>query len=148
VASRSERDSLVLQVQRGTSAAADHDQALTDLCTNPDASNDQVEQCIAAFLQDGYDDDNRIDNVDQTASSIVGNNDDNDNDDDTKASDGLIDAMYNFWAAELPEAVPVPPTAEPVVEPKAKVKPWSVRSSPSGTYVLDPTTGKMKNITE
>jgi hypothetical protein len=90
-----------------------------------------------------------MDNVDETASSIVGNseNENDNNDDDTKASDGLIDVMYNFWAAELPEAVPIP-TEEPIVEPKAKVKPWSVRSSPSGTYVLDPTTGKMKNITE
>ena len=33
---------------------ADHEAALTELCTNPDTSDEEAEQCVLDFLQGGY----------------------------------------------------------------------------------------------
>lgn len=163
VASRSPDQPLVMQVLRGSSAWADHERALTDLCSNVD--DEKVEQCIAAFMQDAYDDDHNMDARDDDGSSViiaVASSLPSSDDDKTTSSssgteeeaaivaaaDNLIDSMYNLWAAELPTT---PPPTAPVDEESTvapKIKPWSVRSSPSGTYVRDPVTGEMKNITQ
>jgi hypothetical protein len=118
------------------------------LCSNVD--DEKVEQCIAAFMQDAYDDDHNMESNGNDAST--------DDDDDSSviavgasspeaAADNLIDSMYNLWAAELPTTPPPAPVDEETTS-APKIKPWSVRSSPSGTYVRDPVTGEMKNITQ
>jgi len=68
--------------------------------------------------------------------------------DDEESADCMIDDMFNLWADELPP----PPTTSGITDtsngqtPGGKPKPWSARSSPSGTYVRDPKTGEMRNI--
>jgi hypothetical protein len=156
VASRSPDQPLVLQVLRGSSAWDDHERALTDLCSNVD--DEKVEQCIAAFMQDAYDDDHNMENTsdDDDDSSViaVGSSSSDDKtttssgtEEEAAAADTLIDSMYNMWAAELPTTPPPAPVDEETTS-APKIKPWSVRSSPSGTYVRDPVTGEMKNITQ
>ena len=49
------------------------------------------------------------------------------------------------------DELPMPPTTTGIIDPDAstsssKPKPWSSRSSPSGTFVRDPVTGEMRNI--
>ena len=59
----------------------------------------------------------------------------------------MMDAMNSMWADELP---PSKSSTSGIMDrpetPKQKAKPWSSRSSPSGTYVRDPKTGQMRNI--
>jgi hypothetical protein len=127
------------------------------LCSNVD--DEKVEQCIAAFMQDAYDDDHNMENTgDDDDSSVIAvgsllsdnkttTSSGTEKDAAAAAADNLIDSMYNLWAAELPTSPPPAPVdEETTVAPK--IKPWSVRSSPSGTYVRDPVTGEMKNITQ
>jgi hypothetical protein len=122
-----------LTIARGTDVLDKHEAALVYLCSSPGGSDKEVEGCIVDFIKEGYD---------------LGSNYDEDvdmedcGDEDT---DCLIDNMYNLWAEDLP-----PPTtpigSEGEEESAEKIKPWSSRSSPSGTYVRDPATGEMKNI--
>jgi hypothetical protein len=124
----------------------DHEHALVELCRNPDgglgASEEQMEQCVNAFVQSTYDD---FDDASAPVSveCLV--------DGDPDSADCLLDSMYSMWAEEGVPAVPAPSIPIPDDEAsssrtKAKVKPWSSRSSPSGTYVRDPATGKLKNL--
>jgi hypothetical protein len=115
----------------------DHERALVDLCSNPGASDLQTEQCVIDFLVGGYtilDDDDEEENV---------CGDDGD-------SECLVDSLYNMWAEDLaPTNNAATASDQSTVDqtpPEPKVKPWSSRVSPSGTFVLDPATGKMKNI--
>lgn len=88
-----------------------------------------------------------------------------DSDDDTEC---LLDSIYGLWADELPMSVydkslsittddnnnnnnnskSVNPNSKNAAAATAAVKPWSSRSSPSGTWVRDPATGMMRNIDE
>lgn len=119
-----------LDIVRGSSALADHERALTDLCTNPDTSDDQVEQVVTSFLQQGYTDGNE--------ESIADACEDEEN--------CLLDNMFNMWAEELDMSDGAKDESLDTMEESPKVKPWSVRSSPSGTFVRDPSTGEMKNV--
>jgi hypothetical protein len=125
---------LILTIARGTDVLEKHEAALVYLCSSG-GSDKEVEGCIVDFLKEGYD---------------LGSDYDNDEDMEDcgdEDTDCLIDNMYNLWAEELP-----PPTSstgsegEQLKESAQKIKPWSSRSSPSGTYVRDPVTGEMKNI--
>ena len=65
----------------------------------------------------------------------------------------MLDTMFQAWGDELLEGTPSTPSkANPseleveAAKKKKKTRPWASRSSGSGTYVRDPTTGKMKNI--
>jgi hypothetical protein len=61
----------------------------------------------------------------------------------------MLDSMWNVWMEGMP--LEASESEDGVVEEKdgkRKVTPWSSRSSPSGTYVRDPKTGKMANIDE
>ena len=59
----------------------------------------------------------------------------------------MMDAMNSMWADELPPSkAPTSGIMDRPETPAQKVKPWSSRSSPSGTYVRDPKTGQMRNI--
>ena len=131
----------------------DHERTLVELCTNPVDS--QVEECLVTFLKAGYVDDN----TEPTNSEVPECAEDD--------SDCLVDSLYNLWANDLPSP-PSPSSSTAAAtstsngsrsgnnnnnnnsnnnnEEPTKLKPWSSRSSPSGTYVRDPRTGQMKNI--
>jgi hypothetical protein len=99
------------------------------------ASEKEVENCVVDFLAGGYDEVG--DNLHDQGAEC--------GDDDTEC---LIDDMMNLWADE----VPLPPTTSGIADQvngensAKKPKPWSSRSSPSGTWVRDPKTGQMRNI--
>lgn len=137
VGSRPEDEPLQIRVARGTSVAVDHERTLIDMCSNPGSSDQETEQCVIDFLVGGYtlldDDDEEITMCDE--------------DDDTEC---LVDSLYSMWAEDLaPTNGPAAASDQSTQDkspPESKVKPWSSRVSSSGTYVLDPATGKMKNI--
>ena len=68
-------------------------------------------------------------------------------DNDLVDAEDLVDNLQNIWASDLP----MPKTTSGISDNPQdasvqKVKPWSSRSSPSGTFVRDPVTGEMRNI--
>jgi len=131
-----DEDPLIIQVVRGTNVLERHESAVVDLCNLSQETEKEVEDCVVSFISGGYD------------------YDDDDDDSEDKANcpgdeDCLIDDMMNLWANELP----LPPTTSVMTDPtenertvKKPPKPWSSRSSPSGTWARDPKTGKMRNI--
>ena len=131
VAAVPKEDALVMQVARGTEVMARHESAVVDLCQGPGATDKEVENCVVDFLVGGYE-------VDEAEFECEENED----------GECLIDNMMDMWAEELPP----PPTTgiadQSTRENAKKVKPWSSRSSPSGTFVRDPVTGEMRNIDE
>jgi hypothetical protein len=134
VASRSEDEALELQVVRGTTVLQDHEQAMIQLCNDESTTDKDAERCIINYLKESYADvDDGLEPTDCVQDDI----------------DCLIDDMYNRWHEESKFT---PTTTSPMNEADSaspldnKVKPWSSRSSPSGTYVRDPATGKMENI--
>lgn len=149
VGCRNEDEPLVVRVVRGTSIPARHEEALVELCSNPGSSDSEVEQCLLDFLQSGY--------YDENTSSINGFTSGKDIDAPIlsieEEADGLVDNLCNMWANELPGTSLAAAAAAAAVQPnelgntpEPKVKPWSSRSSPSGTWVRDPATGKMRNL--
>ena len=129
---------LVLRLARGTNVLADHEEAVVEICSNPDKADVQVEECVVEFLQAGYY------NEADASGEIVGQDEEKGQENDD--NDDMLDNMFNMWAEDLPPPPPPPPEDTAAVEEKTKPKPWSSRSSPSGTFVRDPRTGKMKNI--
>lgn len=120
----------------------DHERALVDLCSGDGSSDDEVEQCVLDFLTQGYDA--------GSPGSDVGNEEECSLEED--GVDCLLDGMHSMWAEDM-AVLPVPPVSngaqdgeDPLSNQNSKPKPWSSRSSPSGTFVRDPVTGEMKNI--
>jgi len=117
----------------------EHDRVLVELCSQPGATDEDVEQCVIDFLRDSYaDTEDGVETDDAEECSPF--------DGDT---DCAVDSLYNMWAEELPESPAALKNAaeDDATENKAeKAKPWSSRSSPSGTFVRDPATGKMRNL--
>jgi hypothetical protein len=132
-AARGEGDGCVLVVVRGSNVMSKHETTLVDLCVLPDNGND-VDKCIESMYKADYD----IETVD-SATSDEGNCDDGD-------MDCMLDAMFDVWADEV--GIKKDEEVKEIKEVKKKPAPWSSRSSPSGTYVRDPKTGKMVNIDE
>jgi len=128
-----DEDPLTIQVVRGTSVLERHESTVVDLCNLSGENEKEVEDCVVDFISGGYD----YDIVDDVSASQ--------SDEDAEF---MLDNMMNLWAGELP----LPPTTSGITdqtnnERLAKApKPWSSRSSPSGTWVLDPKTRKMRNI--
>jgi hypothetical protein len=138
VASRPENESLSLKLARGTTVVEDHEQAIVDLCGNEDQSESEAEQCVLDFLKSGYD---YANDSDDSMEAV----DDVDAADSAAEEEDLVGNMYSMWNEDMPAASPKPEPI-PASEAASVVKPWSSRSSPSGTFIRDPTTGKMKNI--
>jgi hypothetical protein len=134
VGSVPEEDPLRLQVARGTGVYERHESTVVDLCQTTSVSDKEVEECVVDFLKFGYD----------TAPEPI-NEEECDIDDEANC---MLDGMMNLWADELP----LPPTTSGISDQPAgenvakKPKPWSSRSSPSGTFVRDPVTGEMRNL--
>jgi hypothetical protein len=125
---------------RGTSVLNDHEQALIELCSQVSSNDAQTDECVLEFVKGGYSDDNS--DMNTMGKEFC-------DDDDT---DCMLDSMFTMWE-QLDSLDDLPTPDEKQIESSSassnnsKVKPWSSRSSPSGTYVRDPATGEMKNIT-
>jgi hypothetical protein len=126
-------DPLFLRIARGTGVLERHESAVVDLCQSTGVSDKEVEDCVVQFLKDGYD----------TVTGPLG--EERYGDDELAMecysdidAECMLDGMMNLWADDLP----LPSTTSGA----KKAKPWSSRSSPSGTFVRDPVTGEMRNI--
>mmetsp|Transcript_27367 Transcript_27367/g.38492 ORF Transcript_27367/g.38492 Transcript_27367/m.38492 type:complete len:302 (+) Transcript_27367:136-1041(+) len=121
---------LQLVVARGTGVMEAHESAIVDLCIMPETNANEIDSCVKAIHNMAYVDDEEV---------VV-----------DCSSDGeeecMLDDVFAMWAEDLPEQ-PQAKEEEPKEEESApKPAPWSSRSSPSGTYVRNPKTGKMENI--
>ena len=140
VKARPDDEVLQVQVARGTSVLDDHERALVELCSDPNLDGTETEECVLDYLKGGYDYSQSV----STKSEAVVNGADETN---VLEEDDLVNNMYSMWAEDLPKSAPAAPATPSEKEPiKDKPKPWSSRSSPSGTFVRDPATGKMRNI--
>ncbi|KAL3933293.1 MAG: hypothetical protein SGBAC_010461 [Bacillariaceae sp.] len=132
---------LQLAVARGTDVLQEHEDYLVELCSAGGPSDKEVECSIEKFLSEGY----------YSESTSATMDDDDLDDEDAIVVDGgddLVADMNNLWAEELP---PPPSLTDSTNDQQQRdtaksIKPWSSRSSPSGTFVRDPVTGEMKNI--
>lgn len=139
VASRPAEEALQIQIARGTNVMDEHEIAVIDLCSK-DTDDKEIEQCVIDYLAMDYVE------LDGNALKAKQNGDDEECVPDDE-DDCLVDNLYNMWAEDLPAPIPQQPLSDESSEkPTETVKPWSSRSSPSGTWVRDPVTGKMKNI--
>lgn len=132
VASRPDDEHLEIRVARGSRVQEEHEEALVELCSNPGAMDEDVEQCVSDFLIGTYMDDS-VSEIDIECA-------------DKSDDECLVDNLYSMWAEDLPPRPVAPKIPETKKDERTKPKPWSSRSSPSGTFVRDPKTGKMKNI--
>ena len=132
VGSRPETEALEIHVARGSTAFDDHEKAVIELCSN-ESSDKEIEQCVVDYLSMDYKND-------------VSTSEEEECDVDDPDADCLVDNLLGMWAEDLPPPTTTTVENEVVEKPKDTVKPWSSRSSPSGTFVRDPVTGKMKNI--
>ncbi len=113
-----------------------HRLALVELCIVGDDAD--TADCISSI----YSADNDVTLEDSSAITIC------DEDDGTEC---MLDSMWNAWTEDLPSSAKAEGEGDGRVqekEEKKNVAPWSSRSSPSGTYVRDPKTGKLVNIDE
>ena len=134
VAGRTEKQFLTLVVLRGTDVLEKHEATLVDLCILPEGQGKDaaVEKCIETLYQATYD-----------MGDIEGP------DCEDKDTECMIDSMFDMWDNDMVELRDViKEKEEEAPEEVKKPAPWSSRSSPSGTYVRDPKTGKMMNIDE
>jgi hypothetical protein len=135
-------DEMVLEfrVVRGTQVLAQHESALVDLCASVGEDEQAIEDCVVSFLNSAYFDE--VDDQPETEGPCSG-------DEETEC---LLDDMFeNLWGSEFAETMTPAPkadgqTAEAAKPKSSKPLPWRSRSSPSGTFVRDPKTGKMRNI--
>jgi len=135
-----EEDPLTIQVVRGTNILERHESAIVDLCSVSSANDKEVQDCVVDFLAGGYD-------YDDAASAVENKNDVDETEcEEDEDAECLIDGMMNLWADELPPPSTTTGITADTVQKTSKPKPWSSRSSPSGTWVRDPKTGKMRNI--
>lgn len=136
VASRPEDEPLELLVARGTDVLDEHEKVVIEICSNG-STDMEIEQCVIDYLSLG-------ENYDEEPKAK------SDSDENEAASDDdsdPLDNIFNMWAEDLPGASQSQTSEKlPSEQAAAPVKPWSSRSSPSGTFVRDPVTGKMKNL--
>jgi len=129
-----QEDPLTIQVVRGTNVLERHESMIVDLCSVAGVGDKEVEDCVVDFLSGGYDyEDDAVES---------------DSEECEKDNDGecLIDDMMNLWADEIQAPSTTTGITKESVTKTSKPKPWSSRSSGSGTWVRDPKTGKMRNI--
>lgn len=130
---------LVIKVVRGSLVMNDHESALVDLCTLPE-NEVKVDQCIETLYKRDYD------------LKVATNDNDDDNTilpppcDDAE-TECMLDALFSSWENEMNlDTEDNENELEQQESDIQKPAPWSSRSSPSGTFVRDPKTGKMINI--
>jgi hypothetical protein len=154
-----QEEPLKIEVVRGTDVLERHETAIVDLCNMSGANDKEIENCVVDYMAGGYDagiEDDRAsigDDMVDEGENLVSD----------EAADGLIDDIMSLWMDELPlppdettdswsDELPLPLEKSGIIDQARghnsdkKPKPWSSRSSQSGTFVRDPTTGKMRNI--
>lgn len=157
MAARSEDQPLTIRVARGTSVMNDHERVLVDLCSDPTLDGKDADECIVSFLKQGYeldgDDDANLEYGDglemDTVNGILNSADMGSFSGSTQTDEqDLVADMHTMWAEDidLPVKLPTDSVLPGKEEVASKPKPWSSRSSPSGTFVRDPKTGEMRNI--
>ena len=114
VASRRDTEPLRLRLVRGTTALADHEAALTELCANPDTSDAEAEQCVLEYLQGGCYDASDVDDEVVDESSLCNKDEE---------SECALDEMHNLWAEDLPSQLQQQPKATAIEKAKSPVKP-------------------------
>lgn len=129
IAGRDPSQNLSIKVARGTDVMSLHESALVDLCTLPEKDVD-LENCITSL--------NSYDMGFEEDAPTVDCGDD--------GAECMIDQLYSGWGEEMGLDVAKDDEAEEEETKADKPAPWSSRSSPSGTFVRDPKTGKMVNI--
>lgn len=120
---------LSIHVLRGTDIKSRHEDALLELCDIDEESADTefMSDCLSTIYQHEEDIPENADCVDTDMEC-------------------MLDKVFDVWNDEFPTALTENNIIEDIVEEVKKPKPWARRSSPSGTYVRDPATGKLKNI--
>lgn len=140
-----EDEPLELRVLRGTNVLEDHERALVELCSDPNLDSAESDECVLDFLKGGYDTDAVV--VKQVnGSNGSSSGQDGGTDKVEEQDEDLVGNLYNMWADELPVSASIKEIEETDQTTKPEVKPWSSRSSGSGTWVRDPKTGEMRNI--
>jgi hypothetical protein len=126
---------LVIKVVRGSLVMNDHESALVDLCTLPE-NEAKVDQCIETLYKRDYD-----------LKVATNDNDVLPPPCDDAETECMLDALFSSWENETDlDAEDNMNESEQQESGIQKPAPWSSRSSPSGTFVRDPKTGKMINI--
>ena len=162
---RYDNEPFTLRVLRGTLALHDHEAALTELCSNPDTASTEAEQCMIDYIQGAYATNDSKKNSGGSKTVSIDNTPDDGEctimDTDMDDGDCLLNDLHSLWASDLPMSSSQQQqlqnsnsgtdttngsTGNNSKDTAAVVKPWSSRASPSGTFVRDPTTGKMKNL--
>mmetsp|Transcript_32324 Transcript_32324/g.68352 ORF Transcript_32324/g.68352 Transcript_32324/m.68352 type:complete len:306 (-) Transcript_32324:291-1208(-) len=131
VGGRPEESPLIIRIARDSDVMERHELALVELCIIGDDAS--TAECISTIYK--ADDDVFLAGDSDMAMC--------DEDDGTEC---MLDAMWSDWSLDEDKQEEV--EEEVKVEKKKKVQPWSSRSSPSGTYVRNPKTGKLENIDE
>jgi len=146
VSSRPADEPLKLQIARGTTVMDEHEEAVIELCAN-ESSDQEVEQCIIGYLSMDLEEAKELTGKNNKSNQ---RNEDEEEECDPNVDDAdcLVDNLMGLWAGDLPTPVPSTSTMDDSdsSDLSATGKPWSSRSSPSGTFVRDPVTGEMKNI--
>ena len=126
VASRPEDEALEFNLARGTGVFDEHEKAVIEICSN-DSSDKEIEQCVVDYLS--FEDE-------PTLQASSGDDEDALEEEEKDDDSDPLDNLRNMWAEDLPPT-PVPQPSEPLSSEKEeeKIKPWSSRSSPSGTFV-------------
>jgi len=144
VRGRPREESLTIRVARGTDIYSRHEDVLMGLCEvsnyRPSGNDPALDDCLNTIMtSDKFDDDDPSTDVAECS------------EDDP---DCMVDALFDIFAEDLPDEMiekerELKDGKKDVEKTKKKkVAPWSSRSSPSGTYVRDPATGKLRNIDE
>jgi hypothetical protein len=136
VSSRDAKEELQLRVLRGTNVMEQHEIAMMDLCML-DGDDKDMQSCLDSIHNH------------EISSDIKEPSESFDCDDEENC---LLDSMYAMWDDELKESTSSTTESEKQskeaeeTEIKKDPAPWSSRSSPSGTYELNPNTGKLENV--
>lgn len=164
VTSRPDHEVLQFRVMRGTDVIHEHERALVEIITNPNYdTDDKLEEGIVNFIVGGYYPTtsntrrNYIIANGKRQGTVKFEEDETeemcDPDDDAEC---LLDDIHNLWAG-MQDYSTEPSVASGTTANSEKTnssnkqtinRPWSSRSSPSGTFVRDPKTGKIRNIDE
>jgi len=115
-----------------------HEQTLMELCMIPD---EEEEKSDNNYLNDCL-------NVINTENEEYDDEEDGEGGGDCEDGDMncMLDTMFDVWNDEFEGNKKVEEEVVEEEEVKKPERPWASRSSPSGTYVRDPVTRKLKNI--
>lgn len=131
VSGRPDESPLVMRIARGSDVMERHELALVELCIVGDDTT--TADCITSIY--AAEDDIYLAGGDNMTMC-----------DDDDGTECLLDSMWSDWSFD--KATEEVEKEEEVKKKPKKSQPWSSRSSPSGTYVRNPKTGKLENIDE